>query len=399
MIPPAGTRVALTALSSALISSRSNISAQLTASLSRYLGIPHFFFMASGRACLTLTLEILAQRASRDEVIIPAYTCFSVPSAIVRSGLKIKLCDVSLETLDFDIASLEKLIDHRTLCVIPSNLFGLPSDMVKIRELAGLSGAFVIDDAAQSLGSSLHGRKSGTSGEIGVFSLGRGKNITTYEGGVIATACNDLAEQFQQYAVLTTQMRAFPTLKTCVGLLCQAIFFHPHFYWILDRCPFLQLGSSKFDPNFPMERFSRYQSALALLMLNELDAINEQRRRNALYLEEKLRHNALLLLPEPVKESSPVYLRFPMLVLKPDLREKIYTELRRSGLGVSKMYPTAIHRISGLLPHLLQGQQTYPRADLLATSILTLPTHPTVTRRDLDRMIKVINKCTQSKAS
>ena len=93
-----------------------------------YFGSESVFLVSSGKAALVLILHALSSLRSRRKVLIPAYTCYSVPSAIVRSGLEIVLCDVNPDTLDFNYDRLEFLADEETLCVIPTHLFGICSE-------------------------------------------------------------------------------------------------------------------------------------------------------------------------------------------------------------------------------------------------------------------------------
>ena len=171
---------------------------------------------------------------------------------------------------------------------------------------------------------------------------------------------------------------------------------HPRLYWILDRLPFLELGTSKFNPDFTIEGLSRFNIAIGSLMLHKLDQLNQQRRKNAEVLFKDIILRQGLTFPEPLKHSYPVYLRFPFLVRNQKVREKIYAEFLSHGIGVTKMYPTGIHRIPGIAQYLINKDAKFPQTDLVASSILTLPTHPLLTWRDLEVMIKVINKHLES---
>ena len=96
------------------------------------LGIRHLFTVSSGRAALTILLNALKKCSDRREVVIPAYTCFSVPSAVVRAGLVIRLCDVDPKTLDLDQNALARLDLDMVLCIIASSLYGMPADLVAL---------------------------------------------------------------------------------------------------------------------------------------------------------------------------------------------------------------------------------------------------------------------------
>src|SRR5438128_7129737 len=153
----------------------------------RHFAASDVFLVSSGTAALTLALMALKSLSPKTEVVIPAYTCFSVPAAILQAGLRPALCDISPETFDFDHALLKEALNANTLCVLSHHLFGVPSDIEGIRALCRGRGIFVVEDAAQAMGVEDKGRRLGTIGDVGIFSLGRGKNITCGSGGIILT--------------------------------------------------------------------------------------------------------------------------------------------------------------------------------------------------------------------
>ena len=143
-----------------------------------YFNVKHIFLTSSGKASLAVILRALSSLSGRREVLIPAYTCYSVPSAIIKAGLKVALCDIDPSTLDFDHKQLKSAVNDNTLCVITNHLFCVPSDTDAVNEICKKQGVFVIEDAAQAMGGDYKNRKLGTNGDAGFFSLGRGKNIT-----------------------------------------------------------------------------------------------------------------------------------------------------------------------------------------------------------------------------
>src|SRR5262245_1396512 len=158
--------------------------------LKEYFGVKYCFLVCSGRAAFTLILLALEELSpGRKDVIIPAFTCYSVPSSVVRARLKMRLCDLYPDGLDFDFAQLSSMEpDTRVLlAVVPTHRFGAPSDVPRSRRLFRDPGVTIVEDAAQAMGESWKGRKLGTFGDVGFFSLGRGKAFSTVEGGVILT--------------------------------------------------------------------------------------------------------------------------------------------------------------------------------------------------------------------
>lgn len=144
--------------------------------LTEMTGLQHWVFTNSGRAALSSVLMALhARRPECDEVIIPAYTSYSVPAAVVRAGLKIRLCDVETDTLGLDPRILLQSITSRTLCIVAHHLYGLPCRMAAVSEIARTRGLSLIEDAAQGMGITCEDQAGGTRGDAGIFSLSRGK--------------------------------------------------------------------------------------------------------------------------------------------------------------------------------------------------------------------------------
>ena len=168
---------------------------RLETELKRYFGVGHVFLLSSGKAALATIVEAFAATSSRRKVVIPAYTCFSVPSAIMRVGCEVMLCDVDPHTLDFDFDHLQRIVDNQTLCIVSPHLLGQTADIRRAKAIANPWEVPVIEDAAQAMGRKTTEGWVGTMGDVGFFSLGRGKNVTAGSGGVIVTSSSDLADK------------------------------------------------------------------------------------------------------------------------------------------------------------------------------------------------------------
>jgi dTDP-4-amino-4,6-dideoxygalactose transaminase len=353
--------------------------------------VRHCTFISTGRAALTLALIALKalDGGRRDEVVIPSYTCFSVPSSVVKAGLKIRLADVDPKTLDFAPDALERLDWSRVLAMVATNLYGLPNDLPAITRLARARGVFVVDDAAQCLGGSVDGRPSGTWGDVGIYSLDKGKNITSIDGGVIVTNSDAVA------AVLADRLRTLrrATLReraTHIGrLLTYAVMLHPRRYWLPNALPFLNLGTTVYLTDYPLAHYDPWLAVMGRRLFARLDAINAQRIENAGQLMKDLPWGPRLEPVVPGRRAVPVYLRFPVLV-DPDRRDAVVAALRARGIGATASYPTAICDVPELRDHLRSGERDAAGGREVARRIATLPTHPYVTSQDRERMVKVV---------
>ncbi len=339
----------------------------------REFGVRHVFLVSSGKAALTLTLRALKSLSSGREVVIPAYTCFSVPAAVVQAGLRPDLCDIDPSTFDFDHALLERTLNDDTLCVIAHHLFGVPSAIDRIRALCEARHIFVIEDAAQAMGAESGGRKLGTLGDVGIFSLGRGKNITCGSGGIIVTNSDRIADAIAfEYSQLGAPAltRDFTEL---VRLVFMTTFIRPHLYWIPAALPFLGLGRTIFPKRIRIARLSGMKAGLLRDWRSRLARSNKLRSDTAGYFSRQLQVRAA--------DGSPVpYLRFPIILPTSKARETLYARSQKRGLGLSAGYPTPVSDIPDI--RFSVSARQFPSARRVSQNLLMLPTHHWLSEKD-----------------
>jgi len=128
-----------------------------------------------------------------DEVIVPAYTWNATPNAVLASGALPVLAEVD-ESLTLDAADAERKLTPRTKAILPVHMRGAPADMGALTAVAARHGLVLVEDVCQAAGASFGGRRLGTFGDAGAFSLQFNKIITTGEGGVMITDRDDLYE-------------------------------------------------------------------------------------------------------------------------------------------------------------------------------------------------------------
>ena len=129
-----------------------------------------------------------------DEVIIPAYTFVATATAVINVGAVPVVVNIN-KTLSIDPDEIKANITNKTKAIIPVHMDGLCCDMEKICQIASEHGLYVIEDAAQSIGGYYQGKRLGTLGDVGCFSLNMNKNITCGEGGIIVTDNKKLFER------------------------------------------------------------------------------------------------------------------------------------------------------------------------------------------------------------
>lgn len=364
---------------------------RFTGELREHFQRRHCFLVSSGKAALTLTLLALKQvHPGRDQVLIPALTCYSVPSAIVKAGLRVKLCDIDPATLDFDYRQLPgQLEDPHLLCVIPVHLFGLPADIERLRGLIRDPAVAIVEDAAQAMGGNREGKLLGTLGDVGIFSLGRGKVLSTVEGGIILTGRDDLAQALGARVVKLPTYGSAQTLRLALYALALSVLTHPWLFWLPKALPFLRLGETLFHPDFPLRRLSGLQAGLARHWRVKLRGLQEQRRTAVEQWQASLA-------PAPVGAGQPKpLLRFPLLLASAEAARRMLDGGARCGLGIAPSYPDAVHRVPELA-----GQftgQAFPAAEDVARRLVTLPVHGYLQPRDRTRILALFSRLEEAR--
>jgi hypothetical protein len=276
---------------------------ELEQSVRDYFGVKHVFLVSSGKECLFLILQALKSISpGKEKALIPAYTCFSVPSAIIKAGLRVSLCDIDRSSLDFDDTCFEGAVDDDTLCVIPNHLFAIPANMDRIGSVCAARGIFVVENAAQAMGARYHGRLLGTIGDVGFFSLGRGKNITCGGGGVVVTNSDTIARAIADRYAALDEPRVSGKAKELLQNLVLRLFINPSLYWLPSQLPFLGLGETLFYEEFPVTKLSGVKAGILKRWEQRLSQGNAARTENAQFFLKRLR-------PEQETGRSIPYLR------------------------------------------------------------------------------------------
>jgi 8-amino-3,8-dideoxy-alpha-D-manno-octulosonate transaminase len=151
----------------------------------QFVGVKHALAVASGSGALQTALAALGVGPGQ-EVIVPAYMWVAVIAAVVSMGAIPILADID-DTFTLDPADVERRITSRTKGIIAVHMSGAPADAPALLEVARKHGLFLLEDCAQCAGGSIHGKKVGSFGDIGIFSFQMNKNMSSGEGGCVVT--------------------------------------------------------------------------------------------------------------------------------------------------------------------------------------------------------------------
>jgi perosamine synthetase len=161
-----------------------------------FVGAKHAICTVNGTAALHLSMEAL-NISPGAEVITSAFTFIASANAICFGGSIPIFVDIDPYTYNIDTEKIEAAITPKTECILPVHIFGLPSDMKAISDIAEDNNLLIIEDACQSHGGRINGKHVGTFGKIGCFSFYATKNMMSGEGGMIITDDDEIAERIK----------------------------------------------------------------------------------------------------------------------------------------------------------------------------------------------------------
>jgi perosamine synthetase len=395
LVPPAGTPVSiadLVRMVSRRLSSGS-VTDEFVSSIGGLLGSKHQFGLSSGKGALTLLLKALAARDSggRDEVIVPAYTCFTVPAAVIRAGLKVRPVDIRPETLDIDPESLSRIPSSRVLAIVACNLFGIPSDIAQLKRYIGPQPIQIIDDAAQALATPGGDAVCGRRGVAGILSFSRGKHLSTHSGGLLMTDNDRLAEDIRAAVARLPKRGLKSEIILAAEILLTSFMLRPRLYWLPDKMPFLGLGKTIFDLEYDIAPLTPTQSALGMTMIPKVAQMNNRRTGISTEVATAAQKDHRYLVPGFNGTSATNYLRLPLLARDAHHRDTTIAALQNAGVKGTMMYPSTIAQISGIAGYLRQDTTSYPGAEQVVARLLSVPVHGYVRPRDVARMIAVLS--------
>jgi dTDP-4-amino-4,6-dideoxygalactose transaminase len=337
---------------------------EFEAQLSRYCGGRPVRAFNSGTCTMEIALRIAGIGAG-DEVISTPLTWVSTSNVILEVGATPKFVDIDPVTRNMDLARLEAAITPATKAVIPVDLSGLPVNRDQLYSIANKHGLRVIEDAAQSFGSSFNGKPIGTSGDFVSFSFHANKNITTIEGGCLVLNNEQEARLAEQYRLQGVMRSGYDGME-------------------------VEVVGGKFN-------LTDVAARVGLGQLPHLAKFTTQRRKLAQrYFELFNAANLGLGLPVANFTDSNWHM-FQVVLPEASLtapRATIMADLDAVGIGTGVHYPP-IH-LFALYRRLGFKTGDFPHAEYVGRNILTLPLFPDMTDADVERVVSALSTSLRS---
>ncbi len=330
----------------------------------RYLNLSHSVGLTSCTAGLHLSLEALGIGPG-DEVITTPMTFIASATSIIHTGAVPVFADVDPETGLIDPEEIQKVITRKTRAILPVHLYGQMCDMKKIRALADAHHLKVIEDAAHCIEGKRDGYGPGQLGDVACFSFYATKNITSGEGGAIATNNPELADKIR--------------LLRQHGMSREAAdrYSGTYQHWDMPVCGW------KYN-------MSNIQGALLIPQLSRISQLLERRRYLFRRYVSRLQDVPGVHLPGEIENSENACHLFTIWV-DPERRDEILTEFGKAGIGVAVNY-RAIHLLKYFRETFNTKRGDFPVAERIGDSTISLPFYPSMPDEHVDRVVDTLKQ-------
>ena len=331
---------------------------EFEAALADYCGTKHAAGCASGSDALLLALMVL-EIGPGDEVILPSFTFFATAGAVWRLGAKPVFVDILPQTFNLDPGDVQRKITSATKAILPVHLFGQCAEMTELTEIAQAAGDIpIVEDAAQAIGATYHGRRAGSLATLGCFSFYPTKNLGAMgDAGILTTDDDQLAAKLRR-------LRDHGQ--------------HPRYHHSL-------VGVNS--------RLDTIQAAVLKVKLQHLDAWAAGRQANAArYASEfaRLKLDQHLGVPQVADGCENIWNQYTIRV-PAGRRDQFQQYLAEQRVGSAIYYPIPLH-LQPCFAELGYSAGSLPVTEQAANEVLSLPIFAELAREEQDRAIQSIAK-------
>jgi dTDP-4-amino-4,6-dideoxygalactose transaminase len=319
--------------------------------VAHYLNVGHAIGCASGTDALQLALMALGVGPG-DEVITTPHTFIATAEAIMLVGATPVYVDIDPTTYAIDPTQIEAAITEKTKAIIPVHLYGHAADMDPIMDIARRYNIAVVEDAAQAIGATYHGRRVGGIGTIGCVSFYPSKNLGAYgDGGLVVTNDEMLARKLRMIANHGSRVR-----------------YHHEVLGVNSRLDSLQ-------------------AAILSVKLKYLDQWNDIRRQAA-QTYNRLLEGVAVVRPVEAPYARHIYHQYTIRVRN---RDKLAQHLTAKGIPHAIYYPIPLHRQEALRS-VGNARQSFPQTEKAAAEVLSLPMHTELTPEQQEQVVDAVKE-------
>jgi len=330
--------------------------------LKNYLGVDYCIAMNSGTSALHATL-LSYNVKTNDEVIVPSFSFISTANSVLFVNANPIFADIEKENFGLDPQDIRKKISTKTKIVMPMDFGGLSCKINEIKKVTDQNNLILIEDGAESLGSSVNKKKTGTIADSTIFSFCGNKVITTGEGGAVATNSKEVYERINLIRSHGRQDNSNyfdnPEISQYVGV---------GFNW----------------------RMSSITAALGISQLEKLDKLIKMRKEHAKYITNRISKHDEIKPPFSNGDYDNIYQMYTITLKNKSIRDKLHKFLLEKKI-FCKIYFSPIH-LTKFYQNKIDTNYSLPNTEEISNLVLTLPLFPNMTLEEKDYLINSIDE-------
>lgn len=334
-----------------------------------YLNVKHCVAVSSCTAALHCAM-LAAGIKPGDEVIVPAMTFCATANAVIHAGAKPVFADIELPGMNIDPSAAERKITPQTRAILPVHFHGRPADMDALRSLAAKHHLLIIGDAAHAIETRWRGKTMGQLGDVACFSFYITKNMTTVEGGMVATDRDDWADRIKVLALHGMSRDAWARFSD-KG--------YRHYEVVAAG---FKYNMTDLQASFGLHQLHRLEQNLA--------------RREAIWKMYNDAFTKLPLLPPPEPAMGTRHARHLYAVrvtgASPLDRDELMDALYKRNIGTGVHY-TALHLHKFYRENFGYKKGDFPNAEAAGAATLSLPLSANLADEDLRDVIDAVKTC------
>ena len=321
--------------------------------LREFVGMKHCVTVNSGTSALHAAL-LAYGIGNGDEVIVPSFSFISTANSVIFVQAKPVFADIEEQNYGLDPQSISNKITKNTKAVMPMDYAGQSCKIFEIKEVIQDQNILLIEDAAESLGASVKGKKVGSASDSAIFSFTGNKALTTGEGGAIVTNSDEIYEKLK--------------LIRSHGRVDKTNYF-----------------DNPLDPNYVDVGYNwRMPSLIAALGISQLakfDKIIKMRQEHAQYLNQRLAKHSQIQTPNPPEYYDHVYQMYTIRLENKQIRDDLKEFLLKKKI-FCKVYFNPIHLTTYYRSKFGLGTGMLPITEKISEQILTLPLFPNMSSEE-----------------
>ena len=363
---------------------------------SNYIQVKNSFSVSSNSLGLYIALKSLPLKKG-GEIIMPAYNFWAVPNTALLLGIKPVFCDIDKDTFNISPSLIEKHITKNTKAILITHMFGQPCEIKKIKKITQKHNIHLIEDCALSCGAEYNNKKTGSFGDVSVFSFNPYKNLTTFGGGMVSTDNKEIGEKISGVRESFSEVNKKKLIKDIVKTYIMKHITNPHIYTfmvypllyclpkkdIADKINRTKIRYMDQLPKNYQTKYANLQAKVGIEHLKILDVMNKKRINNAKLLDGLLDNIKGIKPPYKSPNVKHVYDHY---VIKCKNKQEIFKKLLKNRIDAKRQ----IQEVCSELDIFSHYKTNCPVAKNINKEVIGLPVGPYLNEKEIYKIYQAL---------